>query len=129
MKLANWAKVIRHWIWVAPLALGVVFVASGVYMMTKGQNAKNEVRDAIVAENMAGTAHQEAGACEPVSSRYSELANSNARCTSSSPERKGIWPIRSFRASRQSGRWARPAPVLMLPLRCGSSCAGGSRFF
>ena len=66
MKLANWAKVIRHWIWVAPLALGVVFVASGVYMMTKGQNAKNEVRDAIVAENMAGTAHQEVGACEPV---------------------------------------------------------------
>ena len=52
MKLANWAKVVRHWIWVAPLILGVVFVASGVYMMNEGQNAKNEVRDAIVAENI-----------------------------------------------------------------------------
>ncbi len=52
MKLGNWAKVIRHWIWVAPLVLGVVFVVSGVYMMTEGQNAKNEVRDAIVAENI-----------------------------------------------------------------------------
>ncbi len=52
MKLGNWAKVVRHWIWVAPLILGVVFVASGVYMMTEGQNAKNEVRDAIVAENI-----------------------------------------------------------------------------
>ena len=52
MKLGNWANVVRHWIWVAPLILGVVFVASGVYMMTEGQNAKNEVRDAIVAENI-----------------------------------------------------------------------------
>ena len=52
MKLGNWVKLVRHWIWIAPLVLGVVFVASGVYMMTEGQNAKNEVRDAIVAENI-----------------------------------------------------------------------------
>ncbi len=52
MKLGNWAKVIRHWIWIAPLILGVVFVAGGIYMMTEGQSAKNEVRDAIVAENI-----------------------------------------------------------------------------
>ncbi len=52
MRFGKWAKVVRHWIWVAPLILGVVFVASGVYMMTEGQNAKNEVRDAIVAENI-----------------------------------------------------------------------------
>ena len=23
----------RHWIWLAPLALGVVFIAAGIYMM------------------------------------------------------------------------------------------------
>ncbi len=52
MKLGNWVKLVRHWIWIAPLALGVVFVAAGVYMVSEGQSAKNEVRDAIVAENI-----------------------------------------------------------------------------
>ncbi len=52
MKLGNWVKLVRHWIWIAPLALGVVFLAAGVYMISEGQNAKNEVRDAIVAENI-----------------------------------------------------------------------------
>lgn len=52
MELGNWAKVVRHWIWVAPLVLGLVFVGAGVYMVSEGQNAKNEVRDAIVAENI-----------------------------------------------------------------------------
>jgi len=52
MKFGNWAKVVRHWIWVTPLILGVVFVAAGVYMVTEGQNAKDEVRNAIVAENI-----------------------------------------------------------------------------
>ncbi len=55
MKLGNWAKVVRHWIWVAPLALGIVFVAAGAFMVIEGQNAKNEVRDAIVAENIITT--------------------------------------------------------------------------
>lgn len=52
MKLGNWVKLVRHWIWIAPLALGVVFVAAGIYMISEGQSAKNEVRDAIVAENI-----------------------------------------------------------------------------
>ncbi len=52
MRFGKWANVVRHWIWVAPLAIGVVFVVAGVYMMTEGQSAKNEVRDAIVAENI-----------------------------------------------------------------------------
>ncbi|MCH7810650.1 MAG: hypothetical protein IH863_08720, partial [Chloroflexi bacterium] len=55
MKLGNWAKVIRHWIWVAPLVIGLVFVGGGAYMVIEGQNAKNEVRDAIVAENIITT--------------------------------------------------------------------------
>jgi hypothetical protein len=45
-------KLVRHWIWIAPLVLGVVFVTGGVYMISEGQSAKNEVRDAIVAENI-----------------------------------------------------------------------------
>jgi len=52
MKFGSWAKMVRHWIWIAPLILGLVFVGAGIYMVTEGQNAKNEVRDAIVAENI-----------------------------------------------------------------------------
>lgn len=42
----------RHWIWLAPLALGVVFIAAGIYMVLEGRAAHDEVRDAIVAENI-----------------------------------------------------------------------------
>jgi len=52
MKLGRWATLVRHWIWIAPLAIGVLFVAAGVFMMVEGRNAKDEVRNAIVAENI-----------------------------------------------------------------------------
>ena len=42
----------RHWFWVAPLVLGVAFIAGGVYMVSEGNSAKDEVRDAIVRENI-----------------------------------------------------------------------------
>ncbi|MEX0800034.1 MAG: aromatic ring-opening dioxygenase LigA [Dehalococcoidia bacterium] len=49
MRLLNAA---RHWFWLAPAILGIVFIAGGVYMMLQGQDAKDEVRDAIVRENI-----------------------------------------------------------------------------
>jgi len=49
MKVFNIA---RHWFWVAPLVLGVAFIAGGLYMVSEGREAKNEVRDAIVRENI-----------------------------------------------------------------------------
>ena len=55
MKFGNWANVIRHWIWVAPLVIGLVFVGAGAYMVIEGRNAKDEVRNAIVAENIITT--------------------------------------------------------------------------
>jgi hypothetical protein len=42
----------RHWIWLAPLALGVAFIAAGGYMVLEGRNAHNDVRDSIVQENI-----------------------------------------------------------------------------
>ena len=42
----------RHWFWLAPIALGIVFIAGGVYMISEGRDAHNEVRDAIVRENI-----------------------------------------------------------------------------
>ena len=49
MKVFNIA---RHWFWVAPLVLGVAFIAGGLYMVSEGREAKDEVRDAIVRENI-----------------------------------------------------------------------------
>jgi hypothetical protein len=49
MKVFNIA---RHWFWVAPLVLGVAFIAGGFYMVSEGRSAKDEVRDAIVRENI-----------------------------------------------------------------------------
>jgi len=42
----------RHWFWLAPVAFGFVFIAGGVYMMIQGRDAHDEVRDAVIAENI-----------------------------------------------------------------------------
>jgi hypothetical protein len=49
MRLLNAA---RHWFWLAPAILGIVFIAGGVYMIVQGQDAKDTVRDAIFRENI-----------------------------------------------------------------------------
>ena len=46
----------RHWIWLAPLALGVAFIAAGGYMVLEGRNAHNDVRDSIAQENITVSA-------------------------------------------------------------------------
>ena len=45
-------KLARHWFWIAPLVLGVVFIGAGIYMIAEGRSAKDEVRDAIARENI-----------------------------------------------------------------------------
>ncbi|MCH8815329.1 MAG: hypothetical protein IH957_09590 [Chloroflexi bacterium] len=55
MRLTSWFRLARHYIWLAPVLLGIVFVAAGIYMVSEGNSAKNEVRDAIVAENIITT--------------------------------------------------------------------------
>jgi len=49
MKVFNIA---RHWFWVAPLVLGIVFIGGGLYMVSERRDAKDEVRDAVVRENI-----------------------------------------------------------------------------
>jgi hypothetical protein len=49
MKLFN---VARHWFWLAPVVLGIGFIVGGLYMVSEGNEAKDEVRDAIVRENI-----------------------------------------------------------------------------
>ncbi len=49
MKVFNLA---RQWFWLVPIVLGVAFIAGGLYMVREGRDAKDEVRDAIVRENI-----------------------------------------------------------------------------
>ncbi|MDO8616148.1 MAG: hypothetical protein Q7T33_10525 [Dehalococcoidia bacterium] len=43
---------IRRFMWVAPVLLGIVFIAAGGYMISEGRSAKDEVRNALVAEQV-----------------------------------------------------------------------------
>lgn len=52
MKLEGIMRLVRHWIWIAPLALGVAFLAGGVFMVVEGRSAHDDVRDSVVQENI-----------------------------------------------------------------------------
>jgi len=48
----QWFKAARHWFWLAPIVLGIVFAAGGIFMMSEGWAAKDDVRDALKRENI-----------------------------------------------------------------------------
>jgi len=52
MRFTSWFKLARHYVWIAPVILGIVFVAAGIFMVTEGRDAKAEVRNAVAAENI-----------------------------------------------------------------------------
>ncbi len=52
----NIVNFFRHYIWIAPLVLGVVFIGAGIYMVIEGRGAKDELRDAVVSENIITSA-------------------------------------------------------------------------
>lgn len=42
----------RSFFWLVPVILGVIFVGAGLYMVSEGRAARDEVREAIIAENI-----------------------------------------------------------------------------
>ncbi len=50
--MAKIAKLARHWVWIAPIVLGVAFIAGGGYMVIEGRSAHNQVRDTITQEQI-----------------------------------------------------------------------------
>lgn len=68
----------RHWIWLAPLALGIVFIASGIYMVAEGRSAHNDVRDSIVQENITVSEDAPAFAGQKVDSAAKADAQADA---------------------------------------------------
>jgi hypothetical protein len=43
---------IRRYMWLLPLAMGIAFIAGGAFMITEGRAAKNEVRSALIDERI-----------------------------------------------------------------------------
>lgn len=68
MELGRLTRLVRHWIWLAPLAIGIVFVGAGIYMVTEGRNAHDDVRDSVVREGITVSGDAEEFAGEPVDS-------------------------------------------------------------
>jgi hypothetical protein len=50
--MTKYFRAARHWFWVTPVILGIAFIGGGLYMISEGREAKDEVRDALVAENI-----------------------------------------------------------------------------
>lgn len=78
MKLEALFRLVRHWIWLAPLGLGVVFLAGGVYMVVEGRNAHNDVRDSVIQENITVSGDAPAFGGETVDSAGKADAQSDA---------------------------------------------------
>lgn len=51
-KFEKTARILRHWVWIAPIVLGVAFIAGGAYMMIEGRQARDDVRDSVVLEGI-----------------------------------------------------------------------------
>ncbi len=55
-KLSNFARLARHWVWIAPVVLGIAFFAGGAYMVVEGRSAHNDVRDTVAQEDITVSA-------------------------------------------------------------------------
>jgi len=50
------ASLLRHWVWIAPIVVGVAFIAAGGYMVSEGRSAHGDVRDSVVQEDITVSA-------------------------------------------------------------------------
>jgi hypothetical protein len=75
MRILNLA---RHWVWLAPLVLGFVFVAGGGYMVLEGRAAHDDVRDSVAQENITVSEDAPAFGGEKVDSASKADAQSDA---------------------------------------------------
>jgi hypothetical protein len=76
--LAKIAKLARHWVWIAPIVLGIAFIAGGGYMVVEGRSAHNDVRDSIVREDITVSADAPAFGGEVIDSASKAQAQSDA---------------------------------------------------
>lgn len=76
--LGRFARLARHWVWIAPIVVGFAFIIGGGYMMLEGRSAHNDVRDSIVQEGITVSADAPAFGGEIVDSPGKADAQSEA---------------------------------------------------
>jgi len=50
--MTKYFRAARHWFWITPVLLGIAFIGGGLYMVSEGRNAHNDVRDSVLQENI-----------------------------------------------------------------------------
>ena len=78
MKFISVLKLARHWFWIAPLVLGVVFIGAGIYMFAEGRTAHDDVRDTVVQEEIVVAEDAPAFGGEVIDSAGKAQAQSDA---------------------------------------------------
>jgi hypothetical protein len=48
--MTKFFRAARHWFWIAPVLIGLAFIAGGAYMVREGNNAHDDVRDSTLRE-------------------------------------------------------------------------------
>ncbi len=68
----------RHWFWLMPIVLGVAFIGGGLYMVSQGRNAHDDVRDSVIQEDITVSADAPAFGGQTVDSAGKADAQSDA---------------------------------------------------
>jgi hypothetical protein len=50
--MTKFFRTARHWFWIAPVLVGLAFIAGGAYMIREGGNAHDDVRDSTLREEI-----------------------------------------------------------------------------
>jgi hypothetical protein len=117
--LAKIAGVARHWVWIAPIVLGVAFIAGGGYMIVEGRSAHNDVRDTIVQEDITVSADAPAFGGEVIDSVGKAQAQSDAILGHTLKATGGY-------LYAQLGSYALPSGTYILPNGTYMTAAGGT---
>jgi hypothetical protein len=66
--IARSFKLARHWFWIAPVFVGLAFIAGGVYMFSEGRSAHDDVTETVSQENITVSGDSEEFAGEVIDS-------------------------------------------------------------
>jgi hypothetical protein len=118
-RMAKIAKLARHWVWIAPILLGVAFIVGGGYMVVEGRSAHNDVRDTVVQEGITVSADAPAYQGQVINSAGAAQAQEDAILHHTMAATGGY-------LYAQLGSYALPSGNYALPSGTYMTAAGGT---